>query len=109
MKRKGLCAAFIFTLLLSLTACGGTKAEETAPKTQASEAGQAGETKDQGANDREAEGAGQEETAAAHEGKDTLVVRAAKDFTRLSTTSLDLGPCTAYMAQSSVTSVQSTS
>ncbi|MCI9485830.1 MAG: nickel ABC transporter, nickel/metallophore periplasmic binding protein [Lachnospiraceae bacterium] len=74
MKKKGLCAALIFTLLLSLTACGGTKAEETAPKTQASEAGQAEAT-----NNQETEDAGQEETAAAHEGKDTLVVRAAKD------------------------------
>ncbi len=79
MKKKALCTVLMLTLLLSLTACGGTKAEETASKAQASEAGQTEKTENQETKNQETKGAGQGETISAHEEKDTLVVRAAKD------------------------------
>ncbi|MCI8505453.1 MAG: nickel ABC transporter, nickel/metallophore periplasmic binding protein [Lachnospiraceae bacterium] len=74
MKKKALCTVFSFMLLLSLTACGKTKAEETTSKTQVAGTKEMEKTKGQ-----ETEGKGQGETAKTHEEKDTLVVRAAKD------------------------------
>lgn len=78
MKRKAFSIALIVIMLLSVTACGGKKAEETAAKTSAAAdtetgIGQAEETKSQET------GPAKTNEEAGHGEKDTLVVRAAKD------------------------------
>lgn len=76
MKRKAFSIALILSLLFSMTACGGTKAEEAANTSAAeTEAGTGQEEKTKSQETSPAE----TDEAAGHEEKDTLVVRAAKD------------------------------